>query len=131
MAGFVQGLVCEISDSAHDLDWLGSGSGRFTGHWKPTQFNSLVPDAEKRNVRPSAPKGAFDFEGLTARLKPRPFKTKSEPEFFRSLLKPAYLLTLNDDYAKPVARWWLSLEKEASQACTCRRQKAGPSLRSG
>jgi hypothetical protein len=67
------------------LDWVGSDPGRFAGRWKPIQFNSLVPNAEKRNVRPSAPKGAIDFEGLTARLKPRPFKTKSEPEFFRSL----------------------------------------------
>ena len=69
-----------------------------------TQFKSLAPDAEKLNVRPSAPKGAIDFEELTARLKPRPFKTKSEPEFFRSRLKPAYLLALDDDYSKPVAR---------------------------
>ena len=91
-------------DSAHDLDWLGSDPARFAGHWKLTQFNSLVPDAEKLNVRPSAPKGAIDFEGLTVRLKTRPFKTKSEPEIFRSLLKPAYLSTLNDDYSKPVAR---------------------------
>jgi len=91
-------------DSGHDLDWLGSHPGGFAGPWQPTQFNSLVSDVEELNIRPSAPKGAIDFEGLTARLKPRPFKTKSEPEFFRGLLKPAYSLTQNDDYSKPVAR---------------------------
>ena len=35
----------------------------------------------------SAAKAAIDFAALTARLKPRPFKTKSKPEFFRSLLE--------------------------------------------
>ena len=42
--------------STHDLDCLGSDSGRFADHWEPTQFNSLVPDAEKLNIRPSTPK---------------------------------------------------------------------------
>jgi hypothetical protein len=35
---------------------------------------------------PSAAKAAIDFAALTARLKPCPFKAKSRPEFFRSLL---------------------------------------------
>jgi hypothetical protein len=43
--------------------------------------------AEKVEIATAAPKGATDFEGLTARLKPHPFKTKSKPEFFRSLQK--------------------------------------------
>jgi hypothetical protein len=30
-------------------------------------------------------KAAIDFATLTARLKPRPFKAKSKPEFFRNL----------------------------------------------
>jgi hypothetical protein len=33
----------------------------------------------------SAAKTGVDFAALTARLKPRPFKTKSRPEFFRKL----------------------------------------------
>ena len=74
------GLLME-GDSAHDLDWLGSDPARFAGHWKLTQFNSLVPDAEKLNVRPSAPKGAIDFEGLTTRLKPRPSKQSQNQSF--------------------------------------------------
>jgi hypothetical protein len=37
-----------------------------------------------RHVGASAAK-AVDFAGLTARLKPRPFKTRSKPEVFRSL----------------------------------------------
>jgi hypothetical protein len=43
-------------DSAHELDWVGSDPSRFAGHWEPTQFNSLVPDAEKLNILPSTPK---------------------------------------------------------------------------
>lgn len=43
--------------------------------------------AEKVEIATAAPKGATDFEGLTARLKPHRFKTKSKPEFFRSLQK--------------------------------------------
>jgi hypothetical protein len=35
--------------------------------------------------RPSAAKAAIDFAALTARLKPRPFKTRSKSEFFRKL----------------------------------------------
>src|SRR5713101_1977414 len=35
----------------------------------------------------SAAKAAIDFVALTARLKPRPFKTRSKSEFFRSLLE--------------------------------------------
>jgi hypothetical protein len=38
-------------------------------------------------VQPAAAKAAIDFAALTARLKPRPFKTRSKSEFFRSLLK--------------------------------------------
>jgi hypothetical protein len=34
---------------------------------------------------PSAAKTTIDFGARTARLKPRPFKAKSEPEFFRKL----------------------------------------------
>jgi hypothetical protein len=34
---------------------------------------------------PSAAKAGVDFATLTARLKPRPFKTKSKSELFRSL----------------------------------------------
>jgi hypothetical protein len=34
---------------------------------------------------PSAAKAAIDFAALTARLKPRPFKAQSKPEFFRKL----------------------------------------------
>ena len=39
--------------------------------------------AEKVSVRPSAPKGAVDFEGFAASLKRCP---DTRPEFFRSLL---------------------------------------------
>jgi hypothetical protein len=45
-----------LTDSAHELDWEGSDPDRFAGNWEPTQFNSLVPDAEKLNIRPSTPK---------------------------------------------------------------------------
>jgi hypothetical protein len=45
-----------IGVSAHELDWVGSDPDRFAGHWEPTQFSSLVPDAEKLNIRPSTPK---------------------------------------------------------------------------
>ena len=45
-------------------------------------------------VQPAAAKAAIDFAALTARLKPRPFKTRSKfdkrrskSEFFRSLLR--------------------------------------------
>jgi hypothetical protein len=44
--GAIDPLAVANGDSAHDLDWLGSGPGRFAGHWKPPQFNSLVPDAD-------------------------------------------------------------------------------------
>jgi hypothetical protein len=36
-------------------------------------------------VQPAASKAAIDFAALTARLKPRPFKTRSKSEFFRKL----------------------------------------------
>ena len=39
-------------------------------------------DAEKLNVRPSAPKGAIDFEGLAVSLKRYP---DTNPWFFRKL----------------------------------------------
>jgi hypothetical protein len=39
-------------------------------------------------VQPAAAKAAIDFAALTARLKPRPFKTRSKSEFFRNLLGP-------------------------------------------
>jgi hypothetical protein len=32
--------------NAHELDWVGSDPGRFAGHWKPAQCNSLVPDPD-------------------------------------------------------------------------------------
>jgi hypothetical protein len=37
----------------------------------------------------SAAKAGIDFAALMARLKPRPFKTKSKPEFRRKLCKAA------------------------------------------
>jgi hypothetical protein len=36
-------------------------------------------------VQPAAAKAAIDFAALTARLKPRSFKTRSKSEFFRKL----------------------------------------------
>jgi hypothetical protein len=36
-------------------------------------------------AEPSAAKACVDFAALTAQQKPRPFKTKSKPEFFRKL----------------------------------------------
>jgi hypothetical protein len=37
-------------------------------------------------VQSATAKAAIDFAALTLRLKPRPFKTRSKSEFFRSLL---------------------------------------------
>jgi hypothetical protein len=36
-------------------------------------------------VQPAAAKAAIDFAALAARLKPRPFKTRSKSEFLRKL----------------------------------------------
>jgi hypothetical protein len=51
------------------------------------EFEGIAAEeaAEKVEIATAAPKGAVDFEGPTARLKPRPFKTRSRSEFFRSL----------------------------------------------
>jgi hypothetical protein len=39
----------------------------------------------------SAAKAAINFAAVTARLKPRPFKTKSIAEFFRKLFMRSFL----------------------------------------
>jgi hypothetical protein len=51
-------------------------------------IHAMANRASRAGIRPrltSAAKAAINFAALTARLKPRPFKTKSKPEFFRSL----------------------------------------------
>ncbi len=53
---------------------------RFTGCGKTPSLAQSVT---------SAAKAAIDFVALTARLKPRPFKTRSKSEFFRSLFSDA------------------------------------------
>jgi hypothetical protein len=45
----------------------------------------MTQDGTAEKLVPAAAKAAVDFATLTARLKPRPFKTKSTFEFFRSL----------------------------------------------
>jgi hypothetical protein len=50
-------------------------------------------------VPPAAAKAAIGFAALTARLKPRPFKTRSKSEFFRKLSRRALPKTgANEDY---------------------------------
>jgi len=61
-------VVSRIQDYKRDEGWA---SGSLAVAWR----------------LPSAAKAAIDFAALTARLKPRPFKAKSKPEFFRRLLE--------------------------------------------
>jgi hypothetical protein len=70
-------------------------------HHRPDLISTTTPRqvAEKVSSRPAispSAKTAADFAVLTARLKPRPFKTRSRPKFFRGPLFPLPLKACPD-----------------------------------
>jgi len=70
-------------------------------HHQPDLISTTTPRqvAEKVSSRPAispSAKTAADFAVLTARLKPRPFKTRSRPKFFRGPLFPLPLKACPD-----------------------------------